>query len=89
MTDIYASRSEALLYRKSEARLEQAEQQNDSLELHDVLQSVRRHSLTVSVAQMALKARFTVSLALRSLSVCTAPLCVLLNPVPVSCPPSP
>lgn len=45
--------------------------------------------LTVSVAQMALKGRFTVSLALRSLSVCTALLCVLLNPAPVSSPPSP
>lgn len=42
-TDIYASRSQAPLYRKSEARLEQTEQQNGSLELHVVLQS-KRHS---------------------------------------------
>lgn len=43
MTDIYASRSQAPLYRKSEARLEQTEQQNGSLELHVVLQS-KKHS---------------------------------------------
>lgn len=40
----YASRSDVSLYRKGEARLEQAEQQNDSLELHYVLQSARRHA---------------------------------------------
>lgn len=39
MTDIFVSRSQVPLYRKSDAGLEQTEQQNDGLELHDILQS--------------------------------------------------
>lgn len=42
MRDIYVSRSQVPLYRKSDARLEQTEEQNDGLELHGVLQSTSR-----------------------------------------------
>lgn len=66
-----------------------AEQQPGTPSRPPVCRKTVTWSLPVSVAQMALAARFTVSLFLPSLSVCTALLCVLLNPVPVSCPPSP
>lgn len=80
MTDIFVSRSQVPLYRKSGARLEQTEQQDDGLELHDIL---RPQTFVNGVSGTNGS-----KIRLYCLSASAFPVCVpfvstcLLNPVP-------